>query len=68
MPNIYFLFACVNYSIARERYLPRDLHSCTINDLLHGKNNISLHENEILTLQAQDFKFKSNLEDSLKVT
>ena len=55
----YFLFTCANYSVARERYLPRHLHSYTINDLLHGKNNVSLHENEILTLQVQDFIFKS---------
>ena len=55
----HFLFTCVNHSVARERYLPRNLHSYTINDLLHRKNNLSLHENEILTLQVQDFIIKS---------
>ena len=55
----HFLFTCVNHSVARERYLPRNLHSYTINDLLHGKYNLSLHENEILTLQVQDFIIKS---------
>ena len=55
----HFLFTCVNHSVARERYLPRNIHSYTINDLLHGKNNLSLHENEILTLQVQDFIIKS---------
>ena len=55
----HFLFTCVNHSVAWERYLPRNLHSYTINDLLHGRNNLSLHENEILTLQVQDFIIKS---------
>ena len=55
----HFLFTCVNHSVARERYQPRNLHSYTINDLLHGKNNLSLHENEILNLQVQDFIIKS---------
>ena len=61
VPNISFsrVFTCVNHSVARERYLPRNLHSYTINDLLHGKYNLSLHENEILTLQVQDFIIKS---------
>ena len=53
----HFLFTYVNYLAVREIYLPRDLHSYTIKDLLHGKNNLSLHE--MLTLQVQNFIIKS---------
>ena len=56
---IFFKVTNVLTTVARERYLARSLHSYTINDLLHGKYNLSLHENEILTLQVQDFIIKS---------
>ncbi|MCG7879157.1 MAG: reverse transcriptase domain-containing protein, partial [Candidatus Thiodiazotropha endolucinida] len=55
----HFLFSCANYSVARERYLPRDLNNFTLSDLLFGKNNLSPHENQSLFLKVQEFIVKS---------
>ena len=33
----HFLFSCPNYTVAREKYLPADLRSYSVKDLLHGK-------------------------------
>ena len=55
----HFFFSCPNYTVARERYLPADLRSYSVKDLLHGKTNLTSQENEVLFLQVQDFIIKS---------
>ena len=55
----HFFFSCPNYTVARERYLPADLRSYSVKDLLHGKTNLTSQENEALFLQVQDFIIKS---------
>ena len=55
----HFLFHCPNYSIARHRYLPQDLDSHSLKDLMYGKTSYSLQENVTLFSQMQDFIVKS---------
>ena len=55
----HFLFHCPNYSIARHRYLPQDLDSHSLKDLMYGKTSYSLQENVTLFSQVQDFIVKS---------
>ena len=53
------LFHCPNYSIARHRYLPQDVDSRSLKDLMYGKTSYSLQENVTLFSQVQDFIVKS---------
>ena len=55
----HFLFHCPNYSIVRHRYLPQDLDSHSLKDLMYGKTSYSLQENVTLFSQVQDFIVKS---------
>ncbi|MEW8548405.1 MAG: reverse transcriptase family protein, partial [Candidatus Thiodiazotropha sp.] len=57
--SYHFLFTCPRYSVARNLYLPSDLQNFTTHDLLFGKENNSIHANESLFLQVQEYIIKS---------
>ena len=40
----HFFFSSPIYTVARERYLPADLRSYSVKDLLHGKTNLTSQE------------------------
>ncbi|MCG7875203.1 MAG: reverse transcriptase family protein [Candidatus Thiodiazotropha endolucinida] len=55
----HFFFNCPNYNEVRLRYLPGDLHTYTVQDLLFGMENQTVQENESLFVQVQDFIVRS---------
>ena len=55
----HFLFVCSRYNAARNRYLPNNVMNYSTHDLLFGKENKPVPDNETLFLQVQDFIIKS---------
>ena len=51
----HFFFQCPNYSEVRRRHLPNNLNDYNTNQLLHGLQDASNIENEVLFTQVQDF-------------
>ena len=45
----HFFFTCPNYTVARESYLPADLRSYSVKELMHGKANLSPQVNETIS-------------------
>ena len=55
----HFLFVCSIYNAARNRYLPNNLMNYSTHNLLFGKENEPVRDNETLFLQVQDFIINS---------
>ena len=55
----HFLFVCSRYNAVRNRYLPNNLMNYFTHDLLFGKKNEPVPDNETLFLQVQDFIINS---------
>lgn len=51
----HFLFNCPRYTIARNTYLPDNLHHYSTRDLLFGCDSKTDEQNEAIFLKVQDF-------------
>ena len=57
--SYHFLFVYSRHNAARNMYLPNNLMNYFTHDLLFGKGNESVPDNETLFLQVQDFIINS---------
>lgn len=55
----HFFFQCPKYATARARYLPANIDDFTTRDFLFGSENKTIHENEVLFLEVQEFLVQS---------
>lgn len=57
--SYHYLFICPKYANIRHTYLSSYLRTHNTHELLFGKENVSLHENEDMVLKVQEYIIKS---------